>query len=78
MVVPDNVWSHRAMFNLQFEFSKTSNQTMYGPIGQCPTDTFNPTFVQRFSCILLIECPFDLILLPLASYICEDHFYPVC
>jgi hypothetical protein len=39
---------------------------MYGSTGQCSTDSFSPMFVHCFGRILLTECPFDPILLPLA------------
>jgi hypothetical protein len=52
---------------LQFEFSETSERTMFRPIGQCPYDSFRLTSVHYFGHILLTDCPFDLIFLPLAS-----------
>jgi hypothetical protein len=35
------------------------------PTGQCPTETFNPTFVHGFGHILLTGYPIDPILFPL-------------
>jgi hypothetical protein len=78
---PDNVWSQRTMsgltrrmsdltwtiFNLQFEFPETSQWTKSSLNRQCPSDSFSPTFVHYFGHILPTECPFDPILLPLAS-----------
>jgi hypothetical protein len=45
---------------LSFELQKP-------PIGQCPTETFNPTFIHGFSHILLIGCPIDPILFRMHS-----------
>jgi hypothetical protein len=63
----DNVRSHRTMFDLQFEFSEISHRTMFGPTGQYSSDNFSPMFIHYFGCILLTECSFDPIFLPLAS-----------
>jgi hypothetical protein len=41
--------------------------TMSKTPGQCPTDSFSSMFINYFGRILLIECPFDPILLLLAS-----------
>jgi hypothetical protein len=54
------------MSNLQFEFLETSNRTMYGRTGQCPTDSFSLMFIPYFGRISLTKCPFDPILLLLA------------
>jgi hypothetical protein len=66
--------SHQTMSDLQFEFSRDlqpgivrSYQTMSGSTGQCPPDSFTLKFVHYFGHILLTKCPFDPILLPLAS-----------
>jgi hypothetical protein len=40
---------------------------MDGFTGQCPTNFLSPLFIHVFGCILLTECPFDPIVLPLAS-----------
>jgi hypothetical protein len=59
--------SNRTISDLQFEFPDISNWTMHGPTGHYTTNNFSATFVHYFGRILLTDCPFDLILLPLAS-----------
>jgi hypothetical protein len=55
-----------AEFGRKIVFLRTSNRTMSEIPRQCPTDSFCPTFVHCFGRILLIECPFDPILFPIA------------
>jgi hypothetical protein len=55
-----------AFRDLQSDIVQNS-QTMSKIPGQCVIDSFSPTFVHCFDCILLTECPFDHILLPLDS-----------
>jgi hypothetical protein len=57
----------RPLSDLQFEFPETSSRTMSINFRQCPTDSFSLMFVHYFWPNLITECPFDHILLSLAS-----------
>jgi hypothetical protein len=63
----DNIRSYQTISDLQFEFTETSNWTISDSTRKCPNDSFSPTFIHCFGCILITECSFNLILLPLAS-----------
>jgi hypothetical protein len=73
------MWPEQGL-NLSFEFQRLpivqypalpnsvrSYRTIYGCIGQCPTDSFSLTFIHYFGYILLTGCPIDPILFPLHS-----------